>query len=31
MGRFLKKIVYGEMDRHQLAPAYDAVVSSGLL
>ncbi len=32
MGRFFaKKIFMAEMDRHQLALAYDAVVSSGML
>ncbi len=28
---FFKKIFMAEMDRHQLALAYDAVVSSGVL
>ncbi len=28
---FLDKIFMAEMDRHQLALAYDAVVSSGVL
>ncbi len=28
---FLEKIFMAEMDRHQLALAYDAVVSSGVL
>ncbi len=28
---FFRKIFMAEMDRHQLALAYDAVVSSGML
>ncbi len=31
MGRFKKKNFMAEMDRHQLALAYDAVVNSGVL
>ncbi len=31
MGQFFPKIFMAEMDRHQLALAYDAVVSSGEL
>ncbi len=28
---FFEKIIMAEMDRHQLALAYDAVISSGVL
>ncbi len=31
MGRFFQKKIMAEMDRHQLALAYDALVSSGEL